>query len=96
MTGDGNCSREDSIPSNGDSEGNGAAGSPVRGVPKLEGASASGDVLDVGGKVEPPTAARKAGPGEFDLLKVIGMGAFGKVLQVRDRHCSSVHHCSPL
>ena len=25
----------------------------------------------------------KAGPGEFDLLKVIGMGAFGKVLQVR-------------
>lgn len=24
----------------------------------------------------------KAGPGEFDLLKVIGMGAFGKVLQV--------------
>eukprot|EP00903_Cladosiphon_okamuranus_P007664 g7432.t1 len=27
----------------------------------------------------------KAGPGEFDLLKVIGMGAFGKVLQVRSR-----------
>lgn len=26
---------------------------------------------------------RKAGPGEFDLLKVIGIGAFGKVLQVR-------------
>lgn len=31
-----------------------------------------------------PTVARKAGPGEFELLKVIGMGAFGKVLQVRD------------
>lgn len=28
-----------------------------------------------------PTTARKAGPGEFELLKVIGMGAFGKVLQ---------------
>lgn len=32
-----------------------------------------------------PTPARKAGPGEFELLKVIGMGAFGKVLQVRGK-----------
>ncbi|CAM9158210.1 unnamed protein product [Hapterophycus canaliculatus] len=30
-------------------------------------------------------APSPAGPGEFDLLKVIGMGAFGKVLQVRSR-----------
>lgn len=37
----------------------------------------------VAGKEESPSAARKAVPGEFDLLKVIGMGAFGKVLQVR-------------
>lgn len=36
----------------------------------------------VGGKDVSPTAVRKAVPGEFDLLKVIGMGAFGKVLQV--------------
>lgn len=30
-----------------------------------------------------PIIPQKAGPGEFELLKVIGMGAFGKVLQVR-------------
>lgn len=40
------------------------------------------------GAEEPSTergdaSPRKAGPGEFDLLKVIGVGAFGKVLQVR-------------
>lgn len=35
-----------------------------------------------------PTTARKASPGEFELLKVIGMGAFGKVLQA-----SSTLHC---
>ena len=29
-------------------------------------------------------------PKDFELLKVIGMGAFGKVLQVRDRHSSSI------
>ncbi|CAM9995813.1 unnamed protein product [Ectocarpus sp. 6 AP-2014] len=86
MAGDGNCSREDAIPSDGESQGNGTADSPVGSAPRLEGASnASGDVLEVGGKGELPTAARKAGPGEFDLLKVIGMGAFGKVLQVRSR-----------
>ena len=34
-----------------------------------------------GDDTEPPTAVRKAGPGEFELLKVIGMGAFGQVLQ---------------
>lgn len=27
------------------------------------------------------SSVRKAGPSEFELLKVIGMGAFGKVLQ---------------
>ena len=30
-------------------------------------------------------------PKDFELLKVIGMGAFGKVLQVRNRHSSTVH-----
>lgn len=42
------------------------------------------DRLCVGGESPSeasPTASRKAGPGEFELLKVIGMGAFGKVLQ---------------
>lgn len=29
-------------------------------------------------------------PKDFDLLKVIGMGAFGKVLQVRNRHSSQI------
>ena len=29
-------------------------------------------------------------PQEFELLKVIGMGAFGKVLQVRNRHSNKV------
>lgn len=42
------------------------------------------DRLCVGGEnpsEASPTTSRKAGPGEFELLKVIGMGAFGKVLQ---------------
>lgn len=30
-------------------------------------------------------------PKDFELLKVIGMGAFGKVLQVRNRHSSTVY-----
>eukprot|EP00574_Skeletonema_japonicum_P012463 CAMPEP_0201723032 /NCGR_PEP_ID=MMETSP0593-20130828/7207_1 /ASSEMBLY_ACC=CAM_ASM_000672 /TAXON_ID=267983 /ORGANISM="Skeletonema japonicum, Strain CCMP2506" /LENGTH=746 /DNA_ID=CAMNT_0048214067 /DNA_START=12 /DNA_END=2252 /DNA_ORIENTATION=+ len=30
-------------------------------------------------------------PKDFELLKVIGMGAFGKVLQVRNRHSSMVY-----
>ena len=30
-------------------------------------------------------------PKDFELLKVIGMGAFGKVLQVRNRHSSAVY-----
>lgn len=41
-----------------------------------------GSSVVVGGKEESSTTVRKAVPGEFDLLKVIGMGAFGKVLQV--------------
>lgn len=42
-----------------------------------------GSVDDVDTGVEASVAiARKASPGEFELLKVIGMGAFGKVLQV--------------
>lgn len=39
------------------------------------------DVGDIHAGASPVTA-QKAGPGEFELLKVIGMGAFGKVLQV--------------
>jgi len=30
-------------------------------------------------------------PKDFELLKVIGMGAFGKVLQVRNRHSTTVY-----
>lgn len=49
-----------------------------------------------------PLASKKAGaeidiekrfvsPKDFDLLKVIGMGAFGKVLQVRNRKSHTIH-----
>lgn len=59
--------KEDGVPSDGGLEGTEGAKCGVE-EPVLQ----SGD-----------SSPRKAGPGEFDLLKVIGIGAFGKVLQVR-------------
>lgn len=44
----------------------------------------------------PTTAARKASLSDFELLKVIGMGAFGKVLQVRDHVRDGLDCCHRL
>lgn len=34
--------------------------------------------------------ASKIGPGDFEILRVVGKGAFGKVFQVRKKECN---HC---
>ena len=40
--------------------------------------------------IDAPTNTNFIAPKDFELLKVIGMGAFGKVLQVRNRHSNKV------
>lgn len=47
-----------------------------------------GDAGDTPGK---PAVERKIGPNDFELLKVIGMGAFGKVLMVRSRRNDNIY-----
>lgn len=80
------------------SSGRGVAGSSSGSavVPKDgEGAAAAGE--EDGGEESPDEPSllsakkeRYVTPKDFDLLKVIGMGAFGKVLQVRNRHSGQV------
>eukprot|EP00584_Thalassiosira_punctigera_P009223 CAMPEP_0172533474 /NCGR_PEP_ID=MMETSP1067-20121228/6165_1 /TAXON_ID=265564 ORGANISM="Thalassiosira punctigera, Strain Tpunct2005C2" /NCGR_SAMPLE_ID=MMETSP1067 /ASSEMBLY_ACC=CAM_ASM_000444 /LENGTH=762 /DNA_ID=CAMNT_0013318121 /DNA_START=225 /DNA_END=2510 /DNA_ORIENTATION=+ len=54
--------------------------------------SSSGPPEDAGATNEPESKSKRnfIAPKDFELLNVIGMGAFGKVLQVRNRYSSKI------
>ncbi|XP_052183460.1 serine/threonine-protein kinase AtPK2/AtPK19-like [Diospyros lotus] len=51
--------------------------------PELDEEDEGGEEDGIRGKRGEEAAARKIGPGEFEILRVVGKGAFGKVFQVR-------------
>lgn len=78
---DADSSGEGNAPSDGDRARTDPAECPVQ--PESEDAELQNALGGKGGEsAQEGALPPKAGPGEFDLLKVIGMGAFGKVLQV--------------
>lgn len=66
----------------------GASKGALKDIPPecTEGLEDPGVITDVDGKsseIDSIASSRKTGPSDFELLKVIGMGAFGKVIQVK-------------
>lgn len=61
---------------------------------KLGGLMLDGDVA-VNPTADPSTLHRKASPADFELLKVIGIGAFGKVIQVSTINSFFARHLIP-
>jgi hypothetical protein len=65
----------------------GRPGQPAAGANEAgDGGDASDD-----GEAGPRSAHRYVTPKDFELLKVVGMGSFGKVLQVKNRRTGTVH-----
>ncbi|KAL7549396.1 hypothetical protein ACHAWF_012665 [Thalassiosira exigua] len=77
----------------GDAADSGGADDPDAGARLLppartgEGEAEAGDAEE---EAAPPRPRTFVAPKDFELLKVVGMGAFGKVLQVRERSSSRV------